>query len=226
MFSWTFTILASIKNVKKNTAAFLYTYRMQHHVIYIPGLNDTSARAKIVARLLPQWWKFFGVIMHVIPMRWSEGKSFIPKLKNIVEKIDALNKSGTRIYLVGQSAGGAAALNAYVQRKNKVAGVVNIDGRLKRGKHVFPSLDFAAKGNPAFKASVELFEDRHEKKLSEKDRKKIMVLHPLWDDIVPIQTAKLFGTTDITMPVVTHILGGIVANIFFANRISMFFKTR
>lgn len=182
-----------------------------NHVIYIPGLHDQSVRNKILVKFIPLFWNKYGVTTHIFEPFWSNDNNFQPKLKRIIKVIDSLANEKNNIYLIGQSAGGAAALNAFVARKNKVAAVISIDGRLREGKGVFPSLTLAAKGNPAFKDSVLFFEHINEKKLTKEDKKRILIIHPLWDDIVPISTAKLLGAREITMPIITHLLGGVMA---------------
>ncbi len=109
-------------------------------------------------------------------------KIVLPKVSPHNKKIDELSDKEYEISLFGQSAGGTAVLNAYIERKNKI---VNICGRLRKGKNVFPSLETAAKGNPAFVESVLLFENQNEKKLTTEDRKKILTIKPLWDGVVP-----------------------------------------
>jgi predicted peptidase len=195
-----------------------------HHVIYIPGLNDQSPKNKLLVKLIPILWNRYNVITHVFSPFWSKDTNFDLKLKQITNLIDSLARENNFVYLIGQSAGGAAALNAFVARKNKIAGVISIDGRLREGINVFPSLDMASIGNPAFKDSVLLFENINEKKLTKEDRKKIMIIHPLWDNIVPISTATLLGTTQITMPIITHMLGGAMACTLYAKKMIDFLK--
>src|SRR5689334_11535402 len=194
------------------------------HVIYIPGLNDQLLQNKLLVKFIPMMWNKYGVVTHIFEPHWSEDKTFQPKLEKIVSQINSLAEGSNRIYLIGQSAGGAAALNAFALCKNRVKAAISINGRLRRGNNAFPSLDLAAKGNRAFKDSVLLFEKVIEKKLTKDDRKRIMIIHPLWDDIVPIFTAKLERTTDVTMPIITHALGGIFACTVYAKKMMSFLK--
>ncbi len=194
------------------------------HVIYIPGLRDQSLQNKVLAKFISFIWNRYSVTVHVFEPHWSEGNSFYPKLKLIIDMIDTLSKGKDRIFLVGQSAGGSAALNAFVERKSKVSGVVCINGRLRKGIKVFPSLNLAALGNPAFKESVLLLEETNEKKLSKEERKRVMIIHSIWDDIVPTSTTKLEGTTEVTMPIITHMLGGIMACTVYTKILMNFLK--
>lgn len=193
---------------------------MKKAIIYVPGLNDNNFINRNIVKLLPYFWK--GYEVHIISPIWSEGKEFEQKLKFIINKIDELSKKGHAIYLFGQSAGGSAVLNAFVARKTKVKKVVNICGRLRKAQGVFPSLDFAARGNPAFKESVLIFENSNEKKLTMKDRKKILTIKPFLDEIVPSSTASLKGATNITIPVMEHSLGGVLALTLFSSKIKDF----
>lgn len=194
-------------------------------IIYVPGLNDRKLLNSNLVKLLPLFWRRYGFEVYPIQPSWNNGKEFISKLKLITNKIDELHSKGFKIYLFGQSAGGAAVLNAFVERKGKVEKVVNICGRLKKGNKVFPSLDLVAKGNPAFKESVLLFENQNEKKLTGQDRKKILTIKPIFDEIVPQSTVNLEGTTNIMIPIVGHSLGGIFGLTIFGYKIRKFLAT-
>jgi len=63
---------------------------------------------------------------------------------------------------------------------------------------------------------------RNEKNLTKEDRKRIMIIHPIWDNIVPIPTATLNGTIEVTMPIITHSLGGLMACSIYAKKIINF----
>jgi len=191
-------------------------------IIYVPGLNDDRFLNSHLIDLLPYFWKRYGYEVFIVRPAWKKGKTFSPKLKLIIDKIDELSKSGYAITLFGQSAGGAAVLNAFTERKSKVNHVINICGRLKKGIEVHPSLEIAAKGNPAFADSVLLFETQNEKKLTKADRKKVLTIKPLWDGVVPSTTVALAGATNITIPIIQHSIGGIAALTLFSKKIVSF----
>lgn len=190
-------------------------------IIYIPGLNDHRFPNKILVNFLPKIWKHFGFYVYILHPKWNKG-SFQDKLEHIINKIDHFYEKGYDVYLFGQSAGGAAVLNAFVQRKEKIKRVVNICGRLKKGNHVFPSLALAAKGNCAFEESVLQFEQENAKKLTPADKKRILIIKPLFDEIVPQSTIVLKNTKIVTLPIIGHSLGGLAALTVFSNRIRSF----
>ena len=196
---------------------------MNKVIIYIPGLHDDTFLHTNAVHILRYLWRPYGFDILVIKPHWGEGNSFAPKLKNIIDTIDKLSQK-KKVYLIGQSAGGAAVLNAFVARKNKVSGVVNICGRLIKGKKVFTYLELAAKGNPAFLDSVLLFENQNEEKLVDEDRRKILIVKPLWDEVVPASTVGLSGATTITIPMLFHSLGGVAALTLFSSKIRAFLR--
>lgn len=127
-----------------------------HHVIYVPGLDDSRKGYELFVNK----WRFYGIVPHVHRVGWSEREeSFEPKLKKLVSEIDNLIKKGNIVSLIGGSAGGSVVLNAFLQEPRTNA-VVNLCGRLKAGENVTPSLKWASRNSPSFKESVLMFEKR------------------------------------------------------------------
>lgn len=180
----------------------------EHHLVMIPGLNDQGFLQKRLMNLVPKYWQKYGVVGHIISPNWEDGEEFKPKLERMLGKVDELIEEGHEVSVLGLSAGGSAALNVFCQRKNVLKGAVNGTGRLRVGENVRPSLDWAARNSPAFKESVVLFESQNEKILTEDNRKRIMTVRPLWDEIVPISTSPLEGADNRVVPVVGHLLAG------------------
>jgi hypothetical protein len=177
----------------------------EHHVIYVPGLNDTSP----FYELLIHRWSIYGIVPHVYRVGWHDGEtSFNPKLKRLVGRVDEHLVAGHYVSLVGGSAGGSAVLNTLLE-ESKITAVVNLCGRLKAGTDVFPSLEMAAKSSPAFKDSVLTFE-RKEPSMSSEQRKKVLNLIPLWDEVVPRSTVPLKGATNRTLPCIEHMFSGLL----------------
>lgn len=193
--------------------------KKKHHVIYIPGLNDQHPLNRNLAKLLPLYWNRFGVTTHVISPHWEEGNSFGPKLKLILKEIDKISHLEHTITLIGQSAGGSAAMNAFCERRNMIKKVVNITGRLKKGKDVKPTLEWASRQSPAFKESVLLFERVNEQTLRLSDREKITTIRPFWDETVPSVTVGIKGATNIVVPFPEHSFGGTCILISYALKI-------
>lgn len=193
-----------------------------HHIIYVPGLNDQNPFSKLITNTLPLFWKQHGFTGHIITPHWSQGKSFEPKLKRIIKKIDELAETEDPISLIGQSAGGSAVLNAFCARKSVLTGVVNVVGRLRAGENVRPSLEWATRKSPAFKESVTLFEKENEPKLTREDRKRILTARPWWDEIVPAGTVPVHGATNLVSAVPEHCVGGTAICSLYAKAILQF----
>ena len=195
---------------------------MIHHIVMIPGLNDQNPLQKKAMRMIPKLWERFGVVGHVVEPAWEEGESFGPKLKMILNKIDELVNKKYKVSVVGLSAGGSAALNAFRMRKDVLGGAINATGRLKEGENVRPSLKWAARNSPAFAESVLMFEREVEPRLSVADRKRILTLRPLWDEIVPSSTVAVCGADNRVMPVLGHMMGGVCVCLFYGGEIVKF----
>lgn len=192
-----------------------------HYVIYVPGLDDSRKGYE----LLVNRWSIYGIVPNVHRVGWyDEEKSFEPKLKELVSEIDSLIKKGNTVSLVGGSAGGSAVLNAFIEQP-KINAVVDLCGRLRAGKNVTPSLDWAARNSPAFKESVLLFEKR-EPGMKKEQRQRVLTLSPIWDEIVPKTTVPLQGATNKTLPSIEHILSGFLGLTVFSPIVIGFVKEK
>jgi len=192
----------------------------EHHVIYVPGLNDTRKGYEF----LINGWSIYGVVPHVHRVGWESGESFKPKLKKLVAEVNKLLDKGNIVSLVGGSAGGSAVLNTLVEEP-RINAVVNLCGRLRAGKNVFPSLDLAARNSPSFKESVLLFESVEPKMKSEL-RRKILNLIPIWDEVVPKSTVPLKGATNKILFSVEHMFSGFLGMTLFSPIIMRFIKDK
>lgn len=192
-----------------------------HHVIYVPGLDDSRKGYELFVNK----WRFYGIVPHVYRVGWNdEEKSFEPKLKKFVSEVNSLIKKGRIVSLVGGSAGGSAVLNVFLEQP-KINAVVNVCGRLRAGKNVRPSLEWAARKSPAFKQSVLMFEKR-EPGMKKKQRSKVLTLSPIWDEIVPKTTVPLQGATNKTLPSVEHMLSGLLGLTIFSPIVVGFVKEK
>lgn len=193
----------------------------KHHVIYVPGLDDSRKGYELFINK----WRFYGIVPHVHRVGWNDGeKSFEPKLKKLVSEINSLIKKGHIVSLVGGSAGGSAVLNAFTQQP-KINAVVNLCGRLRAGKNVTPSLEWAARNSPAFKESVLMFEKR-EPGMRKEQRSRVLTFSPIWDEIVPRTTISLPGATNKTLPSIEHMLSGFLGMTLFSPIVVGFIKDK
>jgi pimeloyl-ACP methyl ester carboxylesterase len=192
----------------------------KHAIIYIPGLGDSriSGQQRAVNA-----WKVQDVEPNVFQMNWMDGEPFDPKLKRLLLKIDELLGEGKIVSLISASAGSSAALNAYAKRQDRINGLVSICGKLQG----FNSVNSTVYGrNPAFQQSMEMLPES-EKLLDMSSRHRILSLHPIADESVPIADTKLAGTVPRTMPVAGHFFGiaygltvGSFASIKFLKRLA------
>lgn len=198
-------------------------YVSTHHVIIIPGLGD--AVRKIT--WLTNHWRWFGLDPIVYPVFWYTNKPFDEKLKRCVLLVDQLYTSGDKISLVGLSAGASAALNTYMERKNKIHKVIAVCGRLRSGsERGFRSLASRSVTSYSFAQSVRLFESQ-EHLLSNQDRQKIMTVRALFgDELVPSDTATIRGAKNIIVPTPEHVFSIAMALTLFSRPLITFLKSR
>lgn len=178
--------------------------KQTHSVIVIPGLGDNSNYIK----LLTKSWNKCGLDIIAYPIGWNDGtREFQPKLDKLLRLIDKLHAAGEMVSIVGTSAGGSAALNAFVGRKNIIHKVVNVCGRLRVGPESgFWSFVLRTKQSPSFANSVRMFESK-ESLLTENDRKRIMTIMPLFgDQLVPASTVPIEGALNKKIFMGEHIL--------------------
>ncbi len=173
-----------------------------HAVIYIPGLGDSRVRGQQIA---VNAWKARGVEPYLFQMNWMDGEAFEPKINRLLALVDKLDGEGKRVSLIAASAGASAALNAYALRQDKINGVVSICGKLSgRGiASVHPGL---YQRNPAFHESMQRL-TASEAQLDYDARQRILSMHPIFDESVPVSETKLPGTIPRRMPVTGHFFG-------------------
>jgi pimeloyl-ACP methyl ester carboxylesterase len=179
-----------------------------HHIIYIPGLGDQDKasfknifKASLQKKLINGWHNL-DVAAHYFAVGWSDSEPFGQKLKRLTDLIDGLSGPGARVSLVGVSAGASLAFNGYVERRRKISGVVFVCGELGGSACVRPSY---FKTNPAFKGSMKQL-DTNLSRLNDTDRTKMLSIHPLYDEIVPIKDTKIAGVKNRRIISVEHAL--------------------
>lgn len=193
----------------------------KHYVIFIPGLgNDTN-----IIRIATLFWRKYNLKPLVYPFNWHEkNTNFQRNLSKLSNLISKLSQDQCKVSLVGCSAGGSVALNAFYEN-NKVSKIVNVCGRLRKGTQKgFRSFTARTKSSKLFAESVELCEERTDS-LSEVDRKMIMTIRPLLgDELVPGNTTTINGAKNITLPTGEHLITIGVSLTIFAKRIINFLK--
>lgn len=158
---------------------------MKHYIIYIPGLGD---RYDGLRRFLLMFWRIYGVKTELVPMQWYAGGDFSDRSSKIQAAITAAQQKGYTVSLIGESAGGSAALNVMAENASlyltiSLAGVN--DPNTPISSHIF-------RKSLAFKESVGLLQSSRD-----------TVLKSRTSDIVSIT-----GKSDPTVPVTKNLLPG------------------
>ena len=171
-------------------------------VLYINGLGDGSIGVK--DRLVQAWWRRAGIEFNRAGVDWYGGASFDDRLAEIVAKADELITQFGRAAIIGSSAGGSLALNAFFQLRDKNVCVINAHGRLRAGSYGdsnIHSLYRRAKLNTnkpsqSFYDSVVYAETEVLPKLTDDYRQRILVLSQLTDLVVPTKLMSIEGVQE------------------------------
>ena len=193
----------------------------EHKVIICPGLDG---RTKNIEWLTKNWPEKYGLQPIIVPIIWKDGEHFEPKLRLVTDLIDQFAAKDDKISLIGCSAGGSAMLNAFAERKKVISHVVNNSGFCRPGnRQGFRSFTTRTAVNPAFKESILRFA-KLELTLTPADRKKILTVRPLFDELVPPETVVIQGAFNYQVPMIEHVLGIATALVKF-DPVIKFLKT-
>lgn len=194
----------------------------QQTVIIIPGLGDREKGIKFITN----FWKKNQFDPIIFPVRWSNNENFEQKLNRLLTLIDELKNKGKVISLVGTSAGGSVAINAFIRRKKLIYKVVNICGRLKVGPtEGWRSFKSTTSHHKAFAQSI-LFLENNAKLLNPGNRKKIMTMTAMFgDELVPKETNSFEGAYNVSIPTFEHMTSIILSLTLFSNKIFSFLRS-
>lgn len=108
-------------------------------VIIVTGLGDYTS---YIRRAIKSWPKRYGLEPHIFAWGWEgEVDAYEAKHQNLLTQIHQLSDRGQKaVALIGISAGGSAVLNAARDVPDEVSSVVNICGRVRRGRRGLWSL--------------------------------------------------------------------------------------
>lgn len=169
---------------------------MARHVIYIPGIGDHRSYGQ---NIVIQLWRLFGLRPHYMPLGWNKAEGFEAKQQRLLELIDSLHSKNNSVSLAGVSAGASASLNVF-SVSNKITKVVCICGKINRpetiGKHLL-------RVNPDFGESMALLPAA----LERINPKKVLSIHPVKDQAVPIPDTYIKGAEEKTLPGWSHTSG-------------------
>jgi pimeloyl-ACP methyl ester carboxylesterase len=170
--------------------------RKQHHIIYVPGISDDSYLQSTWVRL----WRLYGVHGHLHEMPWLGKESFEPKFERLLSLIDQYKSEGHQVSLVGASAGASAVINAYVERKDDITGLVYVCAKILAPETVYDEI-YAQ--NPAFKTSIYKLQDNL-KKLIPADKAKMHSFYSPADTFVPHPATIIPGVRESRLPPIRH----------------------
>jgi len=160
-----------------------------NHVIIIPGLGNNVDLHVFASN----GWKKFGIIPHIFDAKWkTEESGFSKKFERALRLVDSLANKNFKISIIGNSAGSSFALNIFGKRRKQISRLIINCGRVRDGDWPWFTFDQATTSSPSFKESV-LMSQKLEKNFTISDRKKILTLRPLFDEVVPPFTVPIKG---------------------------------
>jgi pimeloyl-ACP methyl ester carboxylesterase len=168
------------------------------HIIYITGLGDHKAEGQ---RRAVASWRLWGVEAELFQVKWGDKEPWPPKFQRLLKRIDTLVGQDKQVGLVAVSAGASAAINAYSARKDVVAGVVCIAGKINRPQAIGRRY---REDNPAFVTSVEDCQKALES-LNSSDRRRILSRFAVFDGIVSLKDSRVPGARNHFVPTIGHI---------------------
>lgn len=190
--------------------------KIQKHVIYVPGLSDTSWLNMWQRLLMPLPWRRFGLRAHYFKVAWAtQDETFQAKLERLLQLIDKLHSQGHEVSLISASAGASLALVAFSERKTTVHRTVTICGKLQNPQAVGEEYFVIS---PAFRQSLERFQVA-QMAFSPEDRARIITVQPKSDNIIPLPDMLIAGAILVKIPTHGHLLSIIAAITIYAHRI-------
>lgn len=169
----------------------------QHHIIYVPGIQDDRLRGQ---SLLTSLWRLYGVRGHCHEMPWFGPEPFEPKMQKLLGRIDSYRAQGHCVSLIGASAGASAVINAYVQRREDISALIYICAKINAPETVS---DRTYSANPAFKTSMYKLQDNL-KELTSEDKAKMHSFYSPADQVVPYEATVIPGVAESRLPALRH----------------------
>lgn len=186
--------------------------------LYINGLGDGKTTFK--DRVVERWWKRAGFDIRHSHTDWYNGASFDEKLSEIEQQVDEMLRTFGGVAIIGSSAGGSLAVNAFHKLKDRNVCAVVTHGRLKAGDypdshrmslHHRSHLD-TKKPSQSFFDSVMYAEIQTIPALSDQDKQRLLVLTQLTDLVVPMDCMGIQGVQEHRSIAFGH-SGGFVAHL-------------
>ena len=199
-------------------------------VLYVNGLgNGEPGRFD---GLLKSHWGKAGATFVFASVNWYDGANLESKIQQVANELKDLLTRYEKVILLGSSAGASLALNVFARNKQDNIYVINAHGRLKKGNIRWPdyrTLEWAAHlrygikpASKVFYDSVMLCDTKTLPSLTAKDKKRILVLKPPIDFIVPIKTMNIPGAKNCMTLLPGH-KGAGISHLFFCRNLILDF---
>lgn len=172
------------------------------HILYLPGFNGAIDGLRL--RVL-KWWRYRGVTIELVPMRWENKETFEQKVARIDQAVDRAR--GKRVVIIGESAGGSMAVHMYARRPDDLYRVMTVCGKNAHPETVGEEY---YRHFPAFRPSMELLNESVAK-LSDGQRRNFVSIHPLYDGVVPVRDTLLPDCRQVRLWTIGHLLTNIAA---------------
>ena len=155
----------------------------------------------MVQSTLIRSWRFHGVRGHCHAIPWAGEEAWQSKFQRLLDEIDEYAGQGHKVSLVGASAGASAVLNAYAERRDKVAGVglYMCQGQCAgtvSARNLCQESGFQG-------SSLELLQGNL-KKLTAADKAKMRSYYSPNDGTVPYATTVIKGVDETRLPALRH----------------------
>ena len=157
-----------------------------------PTLKDRAAR---------WWWDKGGYVLAYAAVNWYDGGAFEEKRLQVTEKVTEMLSQYSGVAIIGGSAGGSLALNAYAKLKSRNVCAISAHARVRVGDYEpgsWMSLDRRAKigtenASPAFRDSVIYVETVTIPGLSNYDKNRLLILTQVTDTVVSPRLMRVQG---------------------------------
>lgn len=178
---------------------------MQHIAIIVLGLGEMKSLYAFTVR---DWKKKYNIIPQLYVFGWNEEKdNFDTQLPKLISFMRSYQQKNTIVSLIGISAGGSAALHAYLALKdqgNPINGkFISVCGRFNLDSHFWYPLSYGAYSNPAFHTSVTLIKEKIHK-LPLEEKKKFSCFSAKFDEVVPKTASSITGAKNYTILNIFH----------------------
>ncbi|OGK39905.1 hypothetical protein A3A74_05475 [Candidatus Roizmanbacteria bacterium RIFCSPLOWO2_01_FULL_35_13] len=192
-----------------------------HILLLVPGLGNYD-------RILKFWTKVFtkdDFKIIVCNVDWKKGeRNFEDKINIVENRIVELVSKKHEVSVMGLSAGGSIALAAFHALNKKVRFAVTVCSCLKlnydntkREKEIFELF-------PSYRKAVQFFENTVLPELTLEEKKRILTIRPIFDEIVPVQTMIIEGANNFRLFLARHISLYIIL-FFFSSYIFKFINS-